>query len=162
MRSEFEMSSSEHRVMFLFAMSNLTRWITLVNQQLPNLVNRMLLLRPCKRNEHVTITLQSGGKWGLMSHNRYFTLLGSSSALLKSVSLAYVFSHIVGLFLTLQGLQAYQSSEHSAYGCLSKGVSLQALLMLQDARILLYHLLCSIGIAREFDWLRLDQIQRSY
>ena len=37
MKTEFDMSSSKHRAIFLFAVSNLTRWITLVTQQLPGI-----------------------------------------------------------------------------------------------------------------------------
>ena len=63
MKTEFAMSSSKHRALFLFAVSNLTRWITLVAQQLPESAFRMLqLLKPGERDEHVTITLQSAGR----------------------------------------------------------------------------------------------------
>ena len=62
MKTEFDMSSSKHRAIFLFAVSNLTRWITLVAQQIPELAFRMLLLKPWARNAHVTITLQSAGR----------------------------------------------------------------------------------------------------
>ncbi len=63
MKTEFDMSSSKHRALFLFAVSNLTRWITLVAQQLPELALRMLLLlKPWERDAHVTITLQSAGR----------------------------------------------------------------------------------------------------
>ncbi|KAL3151108.1 hypothetical protein ABBQ38_012975 [Trebouxia sp. C0009 RCD-2024] len=62
MKSEFDMSSSKHRAVFLFAVGNLTRWMTLVAQQLPDLGFRLLLLKPWRRSEYVTITLQSGGR----------------------------------------------------------------------------------------------------
>ena len=62
MKTEFDMSSSKHRAIFLFAVSNLTRWMALVAQQLPELASRMLLLKPWERNAHVTITLQSAGR----------------------------------------------------------------------------------------------------
>ena len=63
MKTEFDMSSSKHRAIFLFVVSNLTRWFTLVAQQLPELAVRTLLfLKPWERNAHVTITLQSAGR----------------------------------------------------------------------------------------------------
>lgn len=62
MKTEFDMSSSKHRAVFLFAVGNLTRWMTLVAQQLPDLGFRLLLLKPWRRSENVTITLQSGGR----------------------------------------------------------------------------------------------------
>lgn len=62
MKTEFDMSSSKHRAIFLFAVSNLTRWITLVSKQLPDLAFRMLLFKPLERDEDVTITLQTGGR----------------------------------------------------------------------------------------------------
>ena len=62
MDTEFDMSSSKHRALFLFVVGNLTRWMTLVARELPNLGFRMLLLKPWHRSEHVTITLQSAGR----------------------------------------------------------------------------------------------------
>ncbi|KAL3155475.1 hypothetical protein ABBQ38_011029 [Trebouxia sp. C0009 RCD-2024] len=62
MRTEFDMSSCKHRAVFLFAVGNLTRWMTLVAQQLPDLGFRLPLLKPWHRSEHVTITLQSAGR----------------------------------------------------------------------------------------------------
>ncbi|KAL3147880.1 hypothetical protein ABBQ32_002601 [Trebouxia sp. C0010 RCD-2024] len=62
MKTEFDMSSSKHRAVFLFAVGNLTRWMTLVAQQLPDLGFRLLFLKPWRRSEYVTITLQSGGR----------------------------------------------------------------------------------------------------
>ena len=62
MKTEFDMSYSKHRAIFLFAVSNLIRWITLVSKQLPDLAFGMLLMKPWERDEHVTITLQSGGR----------------------------------------------------------------------------------------------------
>lgn len=62
MKTEFDMSFSKHRATFLFAVSNLTRWMALVAQQLPELAFGMLLLKPWERNAHVTITLQSADR----------------------------------------------------------------------------------------------------
>lgn len=62
MKSEFDMSSCKHRALFLFAVSNLNRWLTLASQKLPQLASKMVYLKPWERNEHVKITLQSDGR----------------------------------------------------------------------------------------------------
>ena len=62
MKTEFDMSFVKHRAVFLFAVSNLTRWMTLVAQQLPELAFGMQLLKPWERSAHVTIALQSAGR----------------------------------------------------------------------------------------------------
>ncbi len=62
MKTGFDMSSGKHRALFLFAVGNLIRWITLVAQNLPDSNSRMLLLKPWQRSDYVTITLQCGGR----------------------------------------------------------------------------------------------------